>query len=88
MAASESVFLKISQISVEDTFVTSFQACNFIKKRFQHKFFLRKIFENTLFYRTTPVAAFEENQQQKSFQRCFSDISFAQPISDNMQLSQ
>ena len=61
------VLLKVSQASKENTCVRfSFwktwrlKACNFIKKRLQHRFFFREVYEilkNTFFYWTTPVTA-------------------------------
>ena len=50
------VFLKISQNSQENT-----QACNFIKKETEAQVFsceFSKIFNNTFFHRTPPVATY------------------------------
>ena len=49
--------------------------------------FFYKIYKNTFFYRTTPVAFYNKKQEQ-SIQKCFSNISYAQPISDNLQIAQ
>ena len=58
------VFLKISQISYETPVLESYinlkalTACNFIKKRLQHRcFHVMPNFKEQLFYRTPPVVA-------------------------------
>ena len=64
------LFLKISQISQENTWARDFfliklQACNFIKKESLTQVFSREFCEiskNTLFYRTPSVTASESSK--------------------------
>ena len=73
------MFLKISQISLENTF---------IKKRLKHKGLPGKFLGTPFTTELNIWLLFKISNSNKSVQRCFSDISNAQPISDNLQLSQ
>ena len=64
------------------------QACNFIKKKLQDKCFPVKFLRTTFSTEQLRWLLFKIRNSNKSVQRCFSDISYAQPISDNLQLSQ
>ena len=57
--SSKEVFLNICNIHRKTAVLESLLACNFIKKRLQHRCFLVNIakFLKTAFYRTPPVAA-------------------------------
>ena len=82
------VFLKNSQILVENTCVGGPHACNFIKKRLQHKCFPVKFLRTLFSLEQLRWLLFKIRNSSKSVKRCFSDISYAQPIFDNLQLSQ
>ena len=75
------VFLKISQNLQESTFARAFlhknaglpQTCNFFKKEALAQVFsceFCKVFRNTFFYRTTPVAA-SVNNTPSALHICF-----------------
>ena len=82
------MFLTNLQISVENTCVGDRQACNFIKKKLQHKCFPVKFLGKPFSTEQLRWLLFKIRNCNKSVQRCFSDLSYVQPISDNLQFSQ
>ena len=85
------MFLKILQISVENTYVAGPQTCHLMKNRLQQNFF-------PVIFLRTPLSTEQlrwlifkirnSNNLWIAIQTCFSDISYAQPISDDPELSQ
>ena len=84
------VFLKISALksSVENTCVAGPQTCKFIKKSLQHKCLSVKFLRTPFSTEQLRWLLFKISNINKSAQRCFSDTSYAQPISNNLLLSQ
>ena len=80
--------LKISKISVESTCVSGSLACNFVKKETPTQAFSCKIVRTLSSTEQLRWPRFKRNNSNKSVQRCFSDITYTQAISDNLQLSQ
>ena len=60
----------------------------FIKKPLQHKCFPVKFLRTSFSTEQLRWLLFKISNSNKSVQRCFSDISYAQPMSDNLQLPQ
>ena len=60
----------------------------FIKKRLPHKCFPVKFLETPISTEQLQWLLFKIGDSNRSVQRCFSDISYTHPISDNMQLPQ
>ena len=50
-------------------------SCNFIKKRLQHRY-LCEIFKKTVFYRTPPVAAFENIVKRNERKHNYNKVSY------------
>ena len=76
------------EISVENTCA---EACKFIKKRLQYKCFLVNFLRTPFSTEQLQWLLFKIKNSNKlwiAIQRYFSDISYAQPISDGLQLSQ
>ena len=85
------MFLKILQISVENTYVAGPQTCHFMKNRLQHNFFPVNFLRTPLSTEQLRWLIFKirnSNNLWIAIQTCFSDISYAQPISDDPELSQ
>ena len=76
------MFLKVLQVLEKNTYVADPQVCNFIKKRLQHKCFPVKFLRtpfSTEQHRWLLFKISNSSNSNKSVQRCFSDMSYAQP---------
>ena len=78
------------QISGENTYVAGPQACNFIKKILQHKCFPINFLRIPLSTEQLQWLFFKIRNGNLwiAIQTCFNDISYAKPISDDLELSQ